>query len=165
MVRYADSPTAEVTVAINADPLTVWSLVTDINLPARFSDEFVGAEWLEPGPALGATFRGRNQHQAVGEWSAMCTITACDEERAFEWTVGEVNHKVARWRFDLEPDNDGVTLRFRAEMGPAPSGLTPAIERNPDQEEAIVAGRLSAWTANMQRTVDGIKELAERGEP
>ena len=36
---------AEVDIA--APPPSVWPLVTDINLPARFSNEFVGAEWDE----------------------------------------------------------------------------------------------------------------------
>jgi hypothetical protein len=109
----------------------------------------------------GATFRGYNRHQAVGEWNAVCTGIAMEVERVFEWTVGDVGFKAARWRFDLEPTDDGSTLRFSAEMDPGPSGLTPAIERMPDREDDIVARRLGEWTANMQRTVDGIKRLAE----
>ncbi len=46
-------------------------------------------------------------------------------------------------------------------MGPGPSGLTPAIEAQPDKEERIVARRLDEWRTNMQATVDGIKSIAE----
>lgn len=98
----------------------------------------------------------------VGEWNVVCTVTSFETERVFEWTVGDVENRAARWRFDLRPAGDGTVLRFRAEMGPGPSGLTPAIQRMPDREEDIVARRLGEWTANMQRTVEGIKELAER---
>ena len=56
---------------------------------------------------------------------------------------------------------DGTVLSFSAEMGPGPSGLTPMIVKMPDKEEQIVAIRLADWTANMQRTVEGIKALAE----
>jgi len=42
-VRYEDGPTVEVEVLIDAPIETVWALVTDINLPSRFSDEFRGA--------------------------------------------------------------------------------------------------------------------------
>ena len=146
---------------IEAPPSVVWPVLCDINAPARFSEEFQGADWLDDGPALGATFRGRNQHRVVGEWSAVCTVTAMDEERAFEWTVGDVDHRAARWRFDLEPDGEGSLLRFTAEIGPAPSGLTPAIERMPDREEDIVAKRMGEHNANMRRTVEGYKQLAE----
>ena len=53
-------------------------------------------------------------------------------------------------------------LWFHSTMGPGPSGLTPAIEAQPDREDDIVANRLKDWAANMARTVEGIKGLAER---
>jgi hypothetical protein len=46
-------------------------------------------------------------------------------------------------------------------MGPAPSGLTPAIEAMPDKEERIIARRLGEHQKNMQANVDGVKQLAE----
>jgi hypothetical protein len=154
-----------VDVAIDASPEVVWPLLCDIDLPARFSEEFQRAEWIDPGPALGATFRGYNRHEVVGEWNVVCTVTGLESERVFEWTVGDIESKAARWRFDLRPAGEGSVLTFRAEMGPGPSGLTPAIQRMPDREEDIVARRLGEWTANMQRTVEGIKELAESSGP
>ncbi|WP_204263565.1 hypothetical protein [Geodermatophilus normandii] len=42
-----------------------------------------------------------------------------------------------------------------------PSGLTPAIEARPDEEERIAARRLAEHRANMQRTVEGVKQPAE----
>ena len=161
MVKYADGPTTSVEVEIDAPPSVVWPLLCDINAPAEFSAEFQGADWVDDGPALGASFRGRNRHDVVGEWSALCVVTTFDEGRAFEWTIGESDFPAARWRFDLEPLGDGSRLRFTATIGPAPSGLTPAIERMPDREEDIVARRMSEHNANMQRTVEGYKRLAE----
>lgn len=161
MVRYADSPSTSVEVEVAVPPSVVWPLLCDINVPGSFSEEFDRAEWIDGGPAIGATFRGYNRHEVVGEWNVVCTVTAFESERVFEWTVDDVDHKAARWRFDLAPALAGSTLRFSAEMGPAPSGLTPAIERMPDREEDIVARRLSEWTANMRRTIEGIRDLAE----
>ncbi|MEM8925693.1 MAG: SRPBCC family protein [Actinomycetota bacterium] len=161
MVKYADGPTAEVSIAIDAPTDVVWTLVSDINTPAGFSREFQRAEWIDDGPAEGATFRGYNKHEVVGEWNVVCTVTACQPGTAFEWTIGDLANKTARWRFDLAPADGGSTLRFSAEMGPGPSGLTPAIERMPDREDDIVARRIGEWTDNMQRTVEGIKQLAE----
>jgi len=152
-------------VRIDAPVERVWPLLCDINVPGAFSEEFQRAEWIDDGPALGATFRGYNRHRVVGEWSAVCTVTALDRPRTFEWTVGDVDFKAARWRFDLEPDGpEGSVLRFRSEIGPAPSGLTPAIERMPDREEDIVAKRMGEHNANMVRTIEGIKALAEGRE-
>ena len=57
-LRYADGPTTEVGRVIEATPAELWPLVSDIQLPARFSSEFRGAEWLDDatGPAVGARF-------------------------------------------------------------------------------------------------------------
>lgn len=165
-MKYADGPTTEVEVDVAAPADAVWPYLIDVDLPARFSDEFQGAEWIDDGPDLGARFEGRNRHPVVGEWRVTCTVTAFEPGRIFEWTIGDPEHRSARWRFALEPRGDArSTLRFRAEMGPGPSGLTPAIERMPDREEDIVARRLDEWTGNMQRTVDGIAALAEGRTP
>ena len=161
MVKYADAPATDVEVQIAAPPAAVWPFVCDINVPGAYSAEFQRADWIDEGPALGATFRGHNRHERVGEWSVVCTVTALEHERVFEWTVGDVGNKTARWRFELEPNDDGSTLRFGAEMGPGPSGLTPVIERMPEREDDIVAHRLAEWTDNMRLTVEGIAQLAE----
>lgn len=164
MVKYADGPTTEVETEIDAPPSVVWPLLCDINAPAAFSQEFQGADWIDDEVALGSRFEGRNRHDAVGEWSVTCTVTAFEPERVFEWTVGDVASKVARWRYDLMPSGTGSRLRFSAEMGPGRSGLTPAIEQMPEREDDIVAGRLREWTGNMRLTVDGIKSLAESSD-
>ena len=58
-MKYDDAPTAQAEVVIDAPIERVWELVTDINLPAEFSSEFLGAEWLDDGPGIGARFVGR----------------------------------------------------------------------------------------------------------
>jgi len=161
VTRYADSPAAEVEVLVHASVDRVWALTTDIDLPARFSSEFQGAEWLDVGPAVGARFKGRSEHAAIGKWETTCVVTRYEENRVFEWAVGEAHNPSARWRFQIEPVDDGVLLRQWCQIGPGPSGLTPAIEAMPDKEERIVARRLDEFRANMQATVEGIKQVAE----
>jgi hypothetical protein len=164
-MRYADGPGVGVEVRIDAPPARVWELVSDIELPARFSEELQGAEWLDgaTGPALGATFRGTNRHQAIGEWQTASVLVACEPGVAFAWAVGEPDNPSASWRYDLSPSGDGTLLRYSCVLGPAPSGLSAAIERMPDKEERIIERRLDEHRANMQRVVDGIKQLAEAG--
>jgi uncharacterized protein YndB with AHSA1/START domain len=163
-MRYADGPTAEVELRVDAPAERVWALVSDIELPARFSSEFQGADWLDgaTSAAPGARFVGRNQHPAAGGWETTCTVVACEPERVFEWAVGDPTYPSATWRFELLPDEaGGVRLRQFARLGPAPSGLTPAIEAMPDKEERIVARRLEEHRANMLATLEGVKALAE----
>ncbi|CAA9216233.1 MAG: polyketide cyclase/dehydrase [uncultured Acidimicrobiales bacterium] len=160
-MKYADGPTAEAEVLIDAPLETVWKHATDINVPARFSGEFQGAEWIDDGPALGARFKGRNEHTALGSWETTAWVTRYEPLREFAWSVSDPDEPSATWWFTLEEVEGGVRLRQGARMGPAPSGLTIAIRSMPDKEERIVARRLEEWTRNLQATVEGIKQLAE----
>jgi hypothetical protein len=162
-VRYADGPTVEVDVLVHAPVERVWELVTDIGLPARFSAEFLGASWLDDGPRLAARFVGRNQHPRIGEWETTSTVTRYEPLRAFGWAVTDPDNPSSSWWFVLDPEPDGVRLRQGARMGPAPSGLSPAIAAMPGKEERIVARRLAEHERNMRATVEGIKRLAEAG--
>jgi nitroreductase len=160
-LRFADGPGAVAEIDIAAPPQVVWPLVTDLNLPARFSTEFLGAEWAGNERGVGATFHGRNQHPAVGEWTVPCFVDAWDEPRAFGWRTSSFDLPGARWRFDLEPRDRGTRLRFSYTIGPGPSGTTAAITANPGKESRVLRRRLDEVYANMCRTVAGVKEIAE----
>ena len=163
MVRYADGPTVEVEVRIEAPAERVWDLVTDISLPARFSSEFRGATWVDSGPvAVGRRFVGRNHHDALGDWETTCFVTRWELGRAFSWAVTDPDTPSATWWFALEPAGDGaVVLRQGTRLGPGRSGLNIAIDAMPDKEERIVARRLEEHERNMRATVEGVKQLAE----
>jgi uncharacterized protein YndB with AHSA1/START domain len=162
-MRYADGPSVQVEVLIDAPIGRVWELASDIALPARFSAELQEAHWLDgvEGAAPGARFVGRSRHPSAGEWETTCVVTVAEPDRSFRWAVGDPDHPSASWGFELEPEGSGVRLRQWARLGPAPSGLTPAILAMPEKEERIVARRLEEHRANMVVTVEGIKALAE----
>ena len=162
-MKYADGPSTEVEVRVEASLERVWELVTDIELPARYSAEFQGATWIDTdGPAVGARFVGRNHHDALGEWETTSTVVRCEPLRRFEWAVTDADTPSASWWFELEPTEDGaVVLRQGVRLGPGRSGLNIAIDAMPDKEERIVARRLQEHERNMQATVDGVKRLAE----
>ncbi len=161
-MRYADSPTTEASVYVDAPPERVWPLVTDIALIAELSEELQEVEWLEgAGPALGRTFRGRSAHPQVGEWETVSTVVEFDEGAAFAWAVMDTENPTATWRFTLTPTAGGTEVRQSARMGPGPSFLTTVIARMPEKEERIVAGRLREWQASIDRNLAAIKERAE----
>ena len=155
-MKYADGPTAEVQTLIDATPAAVWALVSDITTPTRFSGELQDVHWIDE-----RRFVGHSRHPAIGDWETTCTVVVSESERVFGWVVGDPGHPSAEWRFTLEPAEAGTLLRQWMRMGPAQSGLNPAIDARPDKEERIVARRLDEHRANMQATVDGIRDLAE----
>lgn len=163
-MKYADGPTAEVDLLIDAPVEQVWALVTDINLPAEFSTEFEGAEWIDEGPAIGARFVGRSRHDSLGEWETSSWVNRYEPQHAFGWAVSDPDNPSATWWFLLEQEESGVRVRQGGRMGPASSGLTIAITAMPDKEERIVARRLHEWERNMAATLDGIKERLESHE-
>ena len=160
-LSFADGPGIIVEADIDASLSSVWALVTDINLPGRFSSEFLGAEWAGEERGVGAVFHGRNQHAAIGEWTIPCFVDTSDEGRAFGWRTSDPEQPGARWKFELDASVGRTRLRFSYVMGPGRSGTTRAIEMNPGKEARVLRRRLGEVQANMDRTVQGIKTLAE----
>ncbi len=161
MARFADQPVVEVSADIAAPPEAVWRLVTDINLPARFQDEFREAWWLGGGgPGPGAEFRGRQQ-RGDREWETVSYVTEFEEGRTFGWAVSDKDNPGATWTFHVEPDGDRTRLTYRRVLGPGPSGVTSIIAKYPEREEEIIASRDETHRRNMQAVVDGVKALAE----
>ena len=161
--RYADKPTVEVQTWIDASPKRVWELVSDVTLMPTFSQELQSIEWLDgaTGPAVGAKFVGHSKHKALGEWSTTSHVVECEPEAVFAWAVADPENPTAIWRFRLERKDGGTELSQWMQMGPAPSGLSFAIERMPDKEQKIVFVRMREFEQNMGFTVQQIKELAE----
>ena len=163
-ISMADGPGTMVEVDINAHIDDVWAAVTDIDLPARFSDECTGAAWDEgfDGPALGATFTGRNHLDSMGDWEVPCFVDVCDEPTAFGWCTSDPDNPGARWRFELQPLMGGGTrLIYRLLLGPGPSGLTMFIAQTPQKAPRAISNRLRVHQTNMQRVVTGLKTHVE----
>jgi Polyketide cyclase / dehydrase and lipid transport len=162
-MRYRDQPTVEVTQRVTCDVDTAWSLVTDIDLSARCSAELQSVQWLGDSDrvAVGARFRGCNQHDALGTWETECEVVECDEGKRWVWNVSNGEETIATWGFEVEPTSTGALVRQWARMGPGRSGLSYAIDARPELEARIVAHRLSEWQQGMQTNLDSIRAQVE----
>ena len=160
--RLADKPTAEVDTWIDAAPRTVWSLVSDIELMPKLSDELYAVEWLDPatGPEVGAAFRGYNRHGGA-HWSTVSYIVGYQSNCVFAWAVGDLDNPGAIWRFRLNPDGGGTLLSQGVQIGTSLSGVSMAVQQRPDRERAIVASRLREFQHAMARNLAAIKAIAE----
>lgn len=167
-MKYAQGPTVAIASHIAASASTVWSIVSDIALPTRFSTEVRSVEWIgdDVAPRLGARFVGHSVHEAAGQWSTTSEITALHEPQVFQWSVlGADDVPSSVWRFTITDHGDGsVQLEQWMQMGPARSGINPAIDRMPEKEDRIIERRLAEHRVNMERNLVGIKAIAEGSE-
>jgi uncharacterized membrane protein len=163
-VRYADGPTAEARIWVDAPPDRVWALVADVEQMPSMSEELQSVSWCDDsdGPAVGRRFVGRSRHDAMGEWETPSTVVECTPPSVFAWAVGDPAEPSALWRFTLEPGDGGTHLRQWMRMGPGRSGLSLAIDRMPDKEQKIVFVRMREFENAMTRTVALIKERVEQ---
>ena len=161
--RYADKPTVEVRIWVDAPPARVWELVSDIGLMPSMSSELQSVAWLDGanGPTAGARFTGRSKHEAMGEWETTSYIVEFEPERVFGWAVGDPADPSALWRFRLEPKDGGTELSEWMQLGPARSGLSFAIDRMPDKEQKIVFVRMRELERSITVTLEQLKTLAE----
>jgi nitroreductase len=159
----SELPGVTVEVDVAAPPERIWELISDINMPAQFSDEFQGADWVDAGsPQAGASFIGKNERPGRA-WETTSFVVVCDQPQAFGWNVNDPDNPSAQWRFELEPVGGNTRLRFRMIIGPGVSGTARAMEESPDQAQQILAGRQEQHRGNMYLTIQGIKRLAETG--
>ncbi len=164
-LSMAQSPGVTIDIDIDASAAAVWKLVIDPNLPARFSEEFQAGHWGEIGdPGIGSTIIGTNEHPQIGTWETTSHVTEFEVEQRFAWAVSDPENPGARWRFELDSRGGSSTrLRYELHLGPGPSGLTAAVDANPEQASRIIAGRQREHRGNMERVLRGIKDLAESG--
>ncbi len=172
-MRYADGPTAELSIDIAASTDDVWAVIADPSFPAEHSDELQSAVWDPDGPeaCVGARILGHNINPAVGEWRTSSIVVEWDQPNGWSWAVGDdPATAAAQWWFRLEPievadatgaARSGTRLSQKVRLGPGPSGLTPAIEAMPDKEERIVERRLQGLSANVQANLDAVKAALE----
>ena len=70
------------------------------------------------GVEVGARFRGRNQHDAFGDWETVCEVVEVEEPAP----LGVERHRPRRRRRDLgvrgRTASDGVLIRQWGRMGP-----------------------------------------------
>ena len=159
MISLLSKPlSGEVSLHMDAPPAVVWDLVSDVTRIGEFSPETFEARWRRgyDGPAVGAKFKGHVKRNGVGPtyWSA-CTVTACEPERVFEFSVGTDDITVNNWGYRLEPDGAGtkVTEYFR---------LEPSL---PTRLYWLVFGHLRMRTNQngMRTTLERMKAVVEDG--
>ncbi len=145
------------TALVSATPEKIYALVSDLPGMGRLSPENTGGRWLggATGPAPGVRFRGRNRN-GWRRWSTTCRVEQAEPGRTFSFRVTSFGIPVARWTYDLEPVDGGVSLTEswvdeRPGWFKTPAGLATGVL---DREAATARG--------MEHTLAAIKAEAEK---
>lgn len=106
------STTPHVTVSrtINADPDTLWSMISDVTRVGEWSPEATEGIWKggATGPAVGAVFAGKNRN-GFRRWSTKNTVNECEPGQRFGWQTQALGLDGAQWSYTLTPADDGGT--------------------------------------------------------
>lgn len=95
--------TGEARVEIDAAPLTVYELLSDITRMGDWSPECYRCEWLDGATtaAVGVKFRGHNR-LGKARWTTDAIVTTADPGREFSFAVlHKSGREVTLWRYEL----------------------------------------------------------------
>lgn len=146
----------EVTVHVDAQPKTVYELISDVTGMGEWSPECVRCEWMgrATGPAVGARLRGHNR-RGVLRWSTTAEVVAAEPGREFAFVTRDRRGRdLTRWGYRFQPSPEGGTdvtescevVRYEAVL----KVFAPLRSRMPKIEQG------------MRTTLERVKAAAER---
>jgi Polyketide cyclase / dehydrase and lipid transport len=150
------APSAQADVTINADPETVYQLITDLPTLASLAEEVTAMEWRKGDAACpGAVFKGHNRNGSR-RWTTVCRVTDAEPGRAFAFEVKTgIVVPVAQWRYDIEPVDGGCKVTERT------WDRRPGWIRKPAALSTGVRDRTAANAEHIKVTLQRLKERAE----
>jgi len=171
----------EVAVEVPAPVEAVWDVVRDPTRVGEWSDECIGAEYLDGATtaAVGTRFRGRNR-QGLVRWGRVCELLEIEPHVLVWRTVPTAfTPDSSEWRIRLEPTEDGTRIEQRYDIvrgaGPLEAVYATILPQHRDRSEAIaadlhrlgeVAARGGAIGTRRIRSEDPTRpDAAERSEP
>jgi hypothetical protein len=151
-----DAASAQATVDIDADPDTVYRLITDLPTLADLAEETSAMEWKKGDTARpGAVFVGRNRNGSRS-WTTTCTVTDATPGEVFAFDVRSVVIPVAHWRYEIAPTPSGCRVTEST------WDRRPGWFRKPAGWATGVNDRATANAENIAATLRRLKARAER---
>jgi hypothetical protein len=104
------SPSAQADVHIGADPAAVYALITHLPTLTELAEETKAMKWYRGDCARpGAMFKGENRNRTKS-WTTTCTVTEAVPGRAFAFDVRSGLIRVAHWRYEISPTDNGCRV-------------------------------------------------------
>ncbi|MCB0973645.1 MAG: SRPBCC family protein [Actinobacteria bacterium] len=148
----------EISRIIDADPDTLYAMVSDVTRMGEWSPETKRVEWIKgaSAPVVGAHFRGVNQLGSK-KWAIECVVTKAEPGKAFVFDATAGPLKFATWSYSFELQDGGTLVTescqdrrgfFLNWVGSLISGVKDREARN---------------KVNIADTLDALKAAAETG--
>jgi ribosome-associated toxin RatA of RatAB toxin-antitoxin module len=104
-------PEVRVQRLINADPVELYGLVSDIGRMGEWSPETEACVWSSgsTGPVVGARFKGTNRN-GKKQWSTGCKVVVAQPGKTFAFDVTAGPFKVARWTYTFDATDDACRV-------------------------------------------------------
>lgn len=148
-------------IAIAAEPATIFALVTDLPRMGEWSPENTGGQWQGGATeaAVGARFLGNNANPGAGKkWDVAVVVTELDEPSRFVFQTVFKGMTLAHWIYEIEPTETGcrvtetwIDTRNRAlakALGGKITGI-PGLKRNEFTQRSI-----DTTLANLKKTAE-----------
>lgn len=142
---------AEVSVSqfVNAAPLVLYELVSDVTRMGQWSPETTACHWIggSSGPAVGARFRGSNRWR-WRRWSTTCSVVEADPGSRFSFDVAYGPVAISRWTYQFAVEDQGCRVteswvdrrpRWMDRLGVLVMGIPDRAEHNRRGMEATLA--------------------------
>jgi uncharacterized protein YndB with AHSA1/START domain len=144
-------------VDVDADPESVWAVVSDVTRMSEWSPECRKIVVLgSPRSGLGTRLLGLNR-RGWAVWPTTSQVVRFDAPRAVAWKTKESG---ATWTYELEATGTGTRLTGRRDLPAYTAGtklMAPLIGGARGHDEELVAG--------ITTTLERIKTAVEAGEP
>lgn len=97
---------------IQAPPLALYEIISDVTRTPELSPEIVRCTWLHgaTGPVVGARFRAINKAGRGPSWPNKPVVITADPGREFAFARTEPFAGTIEWRYEFEPDGEGTRV-------------------------------------------------------
>jgi len=145
-------------IEIDAPPIDVYALVSDVTRTGEWSPECVSCRWLDGASAAaeGVRYRGSSRN-GWRRWSTTSTIRVARPAEELTWDVSYLRRPVAQWTYALDALEGGRTRltelvddrreRWLQIVSPWVTGSRDRAARNAD---------------TIDTTLERVKDIAER---
>jgi uncharacterized membrane protein len=152
------SENLEVSIEINADPMQVWGVASDLTRMPQWSPQ-TKKVIIRGGPLqLGSAMINFNR-LGLRFWATRSRIVSLDPGKRIAWEMKE-NH--ATWSFDLEPLDDNTRTRL-VERRDVSAGVSKASRMMIDRFLGGEANFEKELTTGMRQTLQRIRAAVESG--